>query len=458
MLSVLIIFLSCSSLLTSERSIKRFSSNESSEYITSREVRRVFNGFAFNMKRFGKEKGKIEQIVKKLPYKKKPLIITNNWSQEEYMVISFIIFLSKRLDIASKTFDIKKYNNWIFGSVPPLEELSRGITHFDPLPDWKSWWEEEGSSKRIFEQIEDIYFSISNTPDTFRFSNEFVSNKTTKPFISLAYIFSREMINDNAIIKNMSRSNYREEVIKNLEIKKELKSELNLDNTTSAKELSLNSENNHGVKTDYLSLFRKAYNHVLFVKKRRKFNSENGDNIELLPNWWEKELDIVTAIILTIFKYQYRHRMQIIEAENKAKSNNVNCKEIKCCLKQAITCTSNGASNNSLEHIPIWHRFGEKWQSFPQGAMIRILDNVSKLSLITKSWDVYDYVICLCFYYLIKRERIRIDWFTLGPISGSPKTRFWRRIIRFINKIFSSNNGMFDINNKWHSSYVESES
>lgn len=456
-LSTLIILMSCSSLHTFDHNNKNFSLDESSEYITSREVRRVFNGLGFNMKRFGKKKGKIEQIIKKLPYKKKPLIIANDWSQEEYMVISFIIFLSKRLDLVSKTFNIKKYDNWIFGNVPPLEELSGGIAHFDPLPDWKSWWEEEGDSKRIFKKIEDIYFSIANAPNTFRFSEDFVSNKTTKPFISLVYIFSKEMINDNAIIKNMSRSNYREEVIKDLGVKKKPGSKFNSEDTNRAKEQSLDIENNHEVKTDHLSLFRRAYNHVLFIKKRRKFNSENGDSIELLPNWWEKEMDIITAIILTIFKYQYRHRMKIIEAENNGNNNCKNWKEIKCCLKQAISCTSNWSSDNSLEHIAIWHRFGEKWQSFPQGAMIRILDNVSKLSLMTSSWDVYDYVICLCFYYLIKREKIRIDWFTLGPLSGPPKTRFWRIFRRFMNKIFSPNNGMFDMSNKWHSSYVEPE-
>lgn len=459
MLFALIVFLSYCSTQATYNQIEQSSGNDSYEYTTSEEVKRMISGFWFNLKRFGKKKGKIEQIITRLPCKKKPLIIADDWSQENYMVISFIIFLSRRLDLASKTFEIKKYNNWIFGNVPPLEELSRGINHFSPLPEWISWWEKEGDSKKVFDQIDNIYFSIKNTPDMFRFSDDPVSNKITKPFLSLVYIFSREIIKDNALIKNMPRNHYREEIIKNLQAKKKrFNSVFDSENTNSTKEQPLNLEKER-VESDHLLLFRKAYNHVLLVKKRRKFNSENGDNdIELLPDWWEKDLDIITAIILTIFKYQYRHRMQIIEAENRMKNDNLNWKKIRLCIKQAIICTSNGASNDSLDHIPIWHRFGEKWQSFPQGAMIRILDNVSKLSLNTSSWDVYDYVICLCFYYLIKRERIRIDWFSLGPLSGSPKTRFWRRFKRFIIKIFSSNKGMFDMNNKWHSSSVELES
>ncbi|CUV06141.1 unnamed protein product [Cryptosporidium hominis] len=458
MLYALVIFLSYGSIHSANNQTEQSIFNEPCEYTTSKEVKSMFSVFAFNQKRFGKKKGKVEQIVAKFVCKKKPLIIANDWSQEDYMVISFIIFLSKRLDLATKTFEIKKYNNWIFGNVPPLEELSRGITHFNPLPEWRSWWEKEGDSKKILKQINEIYLSITNTPDTFRFSDKSASNKITKPFLSLAYIFSREMIKDKALIKNISRNSYREEVIKNLETKKnEFNSELNLENPNIINEQSLKLEKDL-YKSDHISLFKKAYNHVLFVKKKRNFNSENGDNnIELLPNWWEKELDIVTAIILTIFKYQYRHRMQIIEAENKIKNDNLNWKKIHNCIKQAIFCTSNGSSNNSLEHIPIWHRFGEKWQSFPQGAMIRILDNVSKLSLKTSGWDVYDYVICLCFYYLIKRERIRIDWFTLGPLSGSPRTRFWRRFKRYVINMFSSNKGMFDMNNKWYSSPVELE-
>ncbi|OII75320.1 uncharacterized protein cubi_01841 [Cryptosporidium ubiquitum] len=460
MLFALIIFLSYCFVHPINQQNKQFGYNDSYEYTTSKEVKRTIGGLTFNLKRSGKKKGKIEQIVTKFPHKKNPLIIANDWSQEDYMVISFIIFLSKRLDLASKTFEIKKYNNWIFGNVPPLEELSRGITHFNPLPEWRSWWEKEGDSNKIFDQIDDIYFSVTNTPNMFRFSDDSASNKIVKPFLSLAYIFSREIIKDNALIKNMSRNNYKKEVIKNLETrKKKFNSLFNFENDNIIKEQPLNFEKENPEKNDHLFLFRKAYNHVLIVKKRRKFNSENGDhNIELLPNWWEKELDIITAIILTIFKYQYRHRMQIIEAENKIKNDNLNWKKIKLCIKQAILCTSTGASDNSLDHIPIWHRFGEKWQSFPQGAMIRILDNVSKLSLNTSSWDVYDYVICFCFYYLIKRERIRIDWFSLGPLSGSPKTRFWRRFKRFIIKIFSSNKGMFDMNDKWHSLSVEMES
>ncbi|KAJ1610443.1 hypothetical protein OJ252_1874 [Cryptosporidium canis] len=461
MFSILIILLTHNPFFALNHQINQSSFDEAPEYITYRELKRTFHGCSYNMNRFGKKKGKIEQIVNKLPHKKKPIIITSDWSQEDYMVISFIIFLSRRLDTASRTFDIKKYKNWIFGNVPPLEELSRGSASFEPLPDWSSWWKKEGSSIEIFQQIGEIYSSIVSTPDTFRFSDEFFS-KTTRPFLSLIYIFSREMASDNAQMKNIPKSSYREEVIKHLEAKKEeILPEFNTKSTRLYKEQSLKFDKGNDTKNGHLSLIRKAYNHVLSVKKRRKFNSENGDNIELLPNWWEKELDIITAIILTIFKYQYRHRMKIIESENKTKHENINWKGIKRCLKQTISCTSNGASDNSLEHIPIWHRFGEKWQSFPQGAMIRILDNVSKLSLTTKGWDVYDYVICLCFYYLIKRERIRMDWFTLGPLSGSPKTRHWRRFKRFINKIFSSNNGsttneiILEINNKVRTKYPD---
>ncbi|KAF7457281.1 hypothetical protein HWI79_2236 [Cryptosporidium felis] len=420
-------------------------------------MKNTYSSFFFHRKRFGRKKGTIEQIAKKLPFKKNSIIIPNDWSQDDYLTVSFIIFLSKRLYLAHKTFDIQKYKNWAHGEVPPLEELSGGIQNYDPLPNWKNWWQLQGNSSKLLHQIRQIHNSILNTPDTFRLSDESISNKITRPFFSLSFIFSKEKISDNAFINNTTRDKYKKKLIKELETKKNVIKEVFDLNEGSSREKSVNDLNLPEVTTEPLSLFKKAYNHVRFVRKRRKFNSENGDtDIELLPNWWEKEFDLVTAIILTVFKFQYKHRMCLIKAEERVNSDKFSWKKFKNSVKHAILCTS-GKSSDSIENIPIWHRFGEKWQSFPQGAMVRILNNVSKLSVITSDWDIYDYVICLCFYYLIKREKLKMNWFALGPLSGSPKARIWRRFKKFIYRLFSPNKGIFEVKNEFYDHFVESE-
>ncbi|KAH8740021.1 hypothetical protein FG386_000848 [Cryptosporidium ryanae] len=427
--------------------IEVLSCKVNSEYVTSKDISENFyKNRLFHPRRFGKKKGTIEQIAKSLPYRKKSLIISSDWENEDYLTISFIIFLLQRLNSAMEIFDYKNYKNWKFGDVPPLEELSSDLLEVNQLPNWAKWWEQETNTNAVMSRIRKIFRTVFNTPEIFKLPDNLLSKKVCKPFLSLIYIFSKEKIHINASINNIPRKGYEKVLIERLEKNSEFEPEKEI------KEEYGDSNENHASKSiqnDPLRLFKVAYHHVINVKRKRKFSSENGDSdIELLPVWWEKELDIVTAIILTIFKYQYKYKMKIINTENQRKMNGLDFKVFKKAFGQAAMCISN-KSDELLENIPIWHRFGEKWQSFPQGAMIRILDNISKLSVRTKSWDIYDYIISVCLYYLLMREKLRIDWFTMGPLSGPPSSRPWRRFKIFIKKLFSSNQGLFNIKNNW---------
>ncbi|KAK6588775.1 hypothetical protein RS030_2221 [Cryptosporidium xiaoi] len=418
------------------------------EYVTSRDIlNNIYRNRLLHSRRFGKKKGTIEQIAKNLPYRKKSLIISSDWENEDYVVISFIIFLSQRLNSAMEIFDYKKYNNWKFGDVPPLEELSSDYLVINQLPNWENWWKYETNTSIVLSQIWRIFKTVFNTPEIFKLPVNLISKKPCKPFLSLVYIFSKEKLHINASLSNISGKKYSKILVDKLERNRDSKPRMEIgddEQNSSNEECTLKI-----LQGDPLRLFKIAYHHVINVKKKRKFSSENGDSdVELLPVWWEKELDIVTAIILTIFKYQYKYKMKIINTENQRRTDGIDFNVFRKALGQAVMCVSN-KGDGSVGNIPIWHRFGKKWQSFPQGAMIRILDNISRLSVKTKSWDIYDYVISICLYYLLMREKLRIDWFTLGPLSGPPSSRPWRRFKKFVKKLFYSNRGLFDTKNNW---------
>ncbi|EEA04963.1 uncharacterized protein CMU_040320 [Cryptosporidium muris RN66] len=441
------------------------------EYIDDKELSKNFPGLLkTRYSRFGIKKGTVGNIMHKLPSRKDSIIITTNWEDNDYVIAVFIMFLLERLKLAHNIFNYRDFSDWVMGRVPPLDAFSEENKTVQELPEWGKWWNIESNITKVCSEFYHLYYTI-NSFGTFKlFYEKDYTFKKIKPYWSLLGVFSKERLKDNAFLNQLTHSELKTRILTELKLKKNTTLEYNMqieklsDNSQNNKIKNFNNENKYTklFKTirNTFKLFRSAYRHVKNIKKQRKFNSENGDsNIELLPDWWDNELDVITAIILTTFKYQYLNQMSIIDFKNKHKHEkpSLTWRQFNKMLCKTIFCIKSQKFINSIDSIPIWHRFGNKWQIFPQGVMVRILDSISRLSLNTSGWDIYDYIICACFYYILEREKLRIEWFALGPLSGSSSTRFWRKFKIFLRRIFGRNKGLFDISSGWFKDKEEDE-